>query len=189
MKVWKWTVLIFSLTGCSNTGELKKVDLAIPPQEHTENTPKPHAKQENAGVNAIKHYINALRKNDIASAARQLMYPENISAAEKNEKLNNLIKKIKKTQAILGKLSSINTRPPPIGNYKVYYISMIHAKKSPPINVFIDISVVFSKAKEGMIKFLIGEIDGQFGLYEVQYWCFTCVKPGKNKKNSGGGSI
>jgi len=142
---------------------------------------QPVAKEEKE--NNITRYIEALRAGDYETAAAQLMYPVNITDTEKKNKLTDAMKGIEKINVVLGNISDINSVNMPSGISKNYFVSMIPFKDHPKIFVSITIPVVFITAGVGVLSFMMGEIDGQQGIYEVQYWCFTCaVKNQSGKK-------
>lgn len=123
----------------------------------------------------VKRYMEALRTENYEAAAAQLMYPLNITHAEKEQKLAGLVKKIKETNVMLGSISDTDSTDMPTGISQNYYVSMIPLKDHPGVFAGITIPVVFTKAGAGVLAFMIGAIDGRQGLYEVQYWCFTCA--------------
>lgn len=123
----------------------------------------------------VKRYVEALRTENYEAAATQLMYPLNITHAEKEQKLASLVKKIKETNVMLGSISDTDSADMPTGISQNYYVSMIPLKDHPGVFAGINIPVVFTKAGAGVLAFMIDAIDGRQGLYEVQYWCFTCA--------------
>ena len=133
---------------------------------------------ENYGADVgdnVKRYMEALRTENYETAATQLMYPLNITHAEKEQKLADLVKKIKETNVMLGRISDTDSADMPTGISQNYYVSMIPLKDHPGVFYGITIPVVFTKAGTGVLAFMMGVIDGRQGLYEVQYWCFTCA--------------
>ncbi len=126
-----------------------------------------------AGEN-VKRYIEASRTENHKVAAAQLIYPAKSTPSEKEEKLAALISKIEEIRRQLGDISDNKSTAMPEGNYRLYAASMIPQSDHPSISYAIDVPVTFTKAGAGVVSFMIGEIDGQKGLYEVQYWCFTC---------------
>jgi len=116
----------------------------------------------------IKKYIDAFRVEDFEVAARQLTYEEG--------KLASLVKKLNKIHVELGGIlneDSTNTNMP-VGDYGVYYASMIPIEKHPSVSTIILVPVTFANKKQGALKFKIGKVDAQQGIYEVEHWCFTC---------------
>lgn len=119
-------------------------------------------------------YTDALQVGDFEVAVSQLMYPISLSSVEKKKNLEKLIKKLKKIHAELGDVSRTDSTTTPLGDYGIYYVSMIPLEKHPSVSTSVSVPVTFSKAKKGGLYFKIGKIDGKQGIYEVEYWCYTC---------------
>lgn len=119
-------------------------------------------------------YIGALQKGEFLSAIGQLIFPTDLPTGKIMLEMTALAKKVEKINEALGHVSISDQAILPVGEYSVYFVSMIPLQKHPSVSTGVLVPITFSKAGKGVLKFKIGKIDGKQGTFEVEYWCFTC---------------
>ena len=127
------------------------------------------------GTGAVKRYMEAAQRNDTAAAAAQLLPPAGLSPAEEAQRRKALEEKIRALHGMLGGIMNPDTKAVPTGPQRSYSVSMIPPRDQPAMAGSLIFPVTFGRAGKGALAFMTGDVNGRQGLYEVQYWCFTCA--------------